>query len=202
LLCEACEEAGEKKMAVDAFGRHIDAFQDKYGTDKASIRTYQKVCEVYYAQKDKLGGLAYGDLILMRFPEGEMADRVQMLIGDYYESMRNYDAGIRQMQALIKLRPGTALAWRAKDNMARMFYNSKRPDEAISLWREMAEAATDNQRSEYYFRIGIHLYARGSSFYVEAMKCFRWVIENGKGPDYKRPAQEMLARINAFVTGA
>jgi len=28
LLCEACEEAGEKKMAVDAFGRHLDAYEE------------------------------------------------------------------------------------------------------------------------------------------------------------------------------
>ena len=142
LLSEACEEAGEKKRAVESFGCHLDAYEEYRIAQNSGRRGLKlplasdyaltKVTRVFYGDKDKFGALAYGDLILTRYPDSPEADRVQMLIGEYYESIRNYEAGIRQMRVIMELCVDTLLVRRAKENLERMIYNAQRKDEALA----------------------------------------------------------------------
>ena len=212
LLCEACEEAGEKKMAVDAFGRHLDAYEEHRAARNALKKpgprlppapnyAITKVTRVFYGDKDKFGALAYGDLILARYPDSPEVDQVQMLIGEYYESTRNYDAGIRQMQAIMELRPDTPLARQAKENLARMLYNAQRKDEALAAWQELAETGPADTRALSYYQLGISAHACGPRYYTHAMKYLQLAIRHDNQQGWGDEARKLLARINAQMMG-
>ena len=211
LLSEACEEAGEKKRAVTAFGCHLDAYEEKRAARiearkypvliEASAYAMIKVTRVFYGDKDKFGALAYGDLILARYPDSPEVDRVQMLIGEYYESTRNYDAGIRQMQAIIELRPDSPLARQAKENLARMLYNAQRKDEALAAWQELAETGPADTRALSYYQLGISAHACGPRYYTHAMKYLQLAIRHDNQQGWGDEARKLLARINAQMMG-
>ncbi|NLF85923.1 MAG: hypothetical protein GX571_07435, partial [Lentisphaerae bacterium] len=211
LLCEACEEAGEKKRAVAAFGCHLDAYEEKRAARiearkypvliEASAYAITKVTRVFYGDKDKFGALAYGDLILSRYPDSPEVDRVQMLVGEYYESTRNYDAGIRQMQAIMELRPDSPLARQAKENLARMLYNAQRKDEALAAWQELAETGPADTQALSYYQLGISAHACGPRYYTHAMKYLQLAIRHDNQQGWGDEARKLLARINAQMMG-
>ena len=200
LLVAAYEEMGERDLGLAAFEGLLDLVEKRDGVEQAAAETQRLANRLFYEQHDRLGALAYCDMLLARYPDSRLADSMRYLTCRYYELEGLPDQALAAYRDLRETGKGY-VAWEADRGVAQVLYNTGKKEEAFAEVDGMIERHPENRAYLYYHK-GMLLQAAGIEHYPAAVKAYKVVINEYAQTHYAGYSRNMLAFINKKMLGA
>jgi tetratricopeptide (TPR) repeat protein len=199
LLVDAYEQIGEKDTARAAFEEYLDCLERRCGAAKAAEETFRVANRLFYDQRDRLGALAYCDLLLTRYPDSDLADAARYMTCQYYELEGFPDQAVANYRKLSETSKG--FGWQASLGVQRVLYNSGKQEKAFAEVDGMIAKHPENRAYLYYHK-GMILQAAGATYYPAAVRAYKTVIEEYPKTAYAGYSKNMIAFMNRQLLGS
>ena len=128
--------------------------------------------------RDYLPSIAYADLLIMRYPDTEVAREARALVGVSHLLTRQPDEAVAVFQSIIDEAPNGPAARNVATILPSALFNAGRPEAAAKAWICQAERCSNaDERARGYYNAAALLSAYGERFHSESRALFRRVIE-------------------------
>lgn len=201
LIVETCEQLGERHQARIAFSEYLEYVEERDGIAGASIVARLKADEIFYRQKDYLGGLGYFDIILTRYKNTEQGAYASYMVGKYYQKIKVRQKAIVEYSKVIEQKPDSIWARKAMQEIPLILGNMGRNAAAVGVLRGYAKRYPEEEHVGYsHFHIGLLKYRLGLRGYSDAVAEFKIVVEKYPKHRYAKSARGMMEVIRSEIS--
>ena len=198
LLVEACEQAGEVECARKAFAGQLDLIEILKGRPAAVYAIVCKADGLFSGKQDFLGGLAYYDMLLSRYPDDPVyVPYALFMVGEYYRRTDEPDRAVKEYARLVEKHPKSGWAYEGDKMIATLLYNMGERERAYETLRASIEKYP-KWADFCHFHLGMLKYGAGD--YADAVKEFRLVMAKYPKSPQVGKCRYMLAKMTEKMT--